>query len=191
MKLTDLACKGAKPENKPYKKFDGGGLYLLVKPNGLKLWQLKYRYLNKEKTLSLGMYPLVSLAEARDGREDAKKMLMKDVDPSEARKENKAKIVRNAENTFKAVALEWFNNQKDVWSEGYADKVYRCLEKNAFPYIGQKPIDKISPPELLECLRKVESVVHWKLPPKPSKYADRCSATAFKRDAANGTLQKI
>lgn len=156
MKLNDLACKGAKPEEKQYKKFDGGGLYLLVKPNGSKLWQLKYRYLNKEKTLSLGAYPLVSLAEARQGREDAKKLLLKDIDPSEVRKENKEQIIRNAENTFKAVALEWYENQKDVWSESYSNKIIRCLEKNAFPYIGARPIDKISPPELLDCLRKVE-----------------------------------
>lgn len=156
MKLTDIKCRNAKPKDKSYKLFDGGGLYLEVMPNGTKSWRLKYRVLKKEKRISLGAYPLVSLAEARDGREDAKKLLIKNIDPSEARKENKAQIIRNAENTFKAVALEWYDNQKDVWSENYANKIIRCLEKNAFPYIGDRPIDKISPPELLECLRKVE-----------------------------------
>jgi integrase len=156
VKLSDIACRSAKPEDKQYKRFDGGGLYLLVKPNGSKLWQLKYRYLGKEKTLSLGAYPLITLAEARDGRDDAKKLLAKNIDPSAARKENKAAIIRNADNTFKAIALEWYDNKKDAWSIGHAQKVWRILEMNAFPDIGARPLNQIKPPELLECLRKVE-----------------------------------
>lgn len=150
-----------KPEEgftgKPYKMFDGGGLYLEVLPTGKKLWRLKYYYLNKEKRISLGAYPLVTLAEAREAREDAKKLLHKNIDPSTARKDKKRQASRNAENTFKAVALEWHDKNKDRWSKNYAYKVLKGLELNVFPYIGHRPISEITPLELLdECLRKPE-----------------------------------
>lgn len=157
MKLTDTACKSAKAKNAAYKRFDGGGLYLEVMPNGSKLWRVKYRYLNKEKRLSLGAYPLVTLAEAREGRDEIKKLLAKDIDPATAKRDKKSEIIRNAENTFKAVALEWHEAKKSSCSEGYAQKVMRRLEMHVFPYIGSRPISQIEPPELLEdCLRKVE-----------------------------------
>ena len=150
MKLTDTACKNAKPAVKSYKRFDGGGLYLEVMPNGNKLWRLKYRFMGKEKRFSLGAYPLVTLAEAREGRDAAKKLLIKDIDPSTAKRDRKHSIMRNAQNTFQAVALEWHTNQTDRWSEGYAQKIMRCLEMNAFPYIGSRPISQITPPELYQ-----------------------------------------
>lgn len=156
MKLTDKACKNAKPEGKSYKRFDGGGLFLEVMPNGSKLWRLKYRYLGKERRISLGTYPLVTLAEAREGRDEIKKLLAKDIDPATAKRERKSEIVRNAENTFKAIALEWMDVQKERWSQGYTNKVKRRLEMHVFPHIGNRPIAQITPPELLECLRKVE-----------------------------------
>lgn len=157
MKLTDIKCKTAKPKEKPYKMFDGGGLYLEVLPSGKKLWRLKYYFLKKEKRISFGAYPLVSLANARDMRDDAKKLLLKDIDPSKARKENKAQVTKNAENTFKVIALEWHNQNKDRWSKNYAYKVLKGLELNVFPYIGEHPIADITPAELLsECLRKPE-----------------------------------
>lgn len=159
MKLSDLACKSAKPQDKPYKKFDGGGLHLLVKPSGSKLWRLKYRYLGTEKLLSIGPYPLISLAEARDAREKAKKLLAQDppIDPMNQREENKRNAVRKAENTFKLVALEWHEQNKERWSKNYAYKVLKGLELNVFPYIGNRPIAEITPTELLnECLRKPE-----------------------------------
>ena len=141
---------------KSYKIFDGGGLYLEIMPTGKKLWRLKYRYLQKEKRISFGSYPLVSLADARDARQDAKKLMLKDIDPSSERKEKKRTLTRNAENTFKAIAMEWYDIKKGEWSVGHAQKVWRCLEMNAFPYIGARPIGEIKPPELLDCLRKVE-----------------------------------
>lgn len=157
MKLTDIQCKNAKPKDKAYKLFDGGGLYLLVKPSGTRLWRLKYRYLGKEKTFSIGPYPVVSLAQARDARQDAKNLLSQNppIDPM-SQKDNKRTAIRNAESTFKAVALDWFENQKGTWSEGYAQKNKRILEMNLFPYIGNDPIASIKPPDLLDCLRKVE-----------------------------------
>lgn len=158
MKLTDIKCKTAKPLDKPYKLFDGGGLYLEVLPTGKKHWRLKYHFMGTEKRISLGPYPLVTLAEARDERDSAKKMLLKDINPSEARKDRRKAIVKNAENTFKAVAMEWHEVKSSEWSKNYAYKVLKCLELNVFPHIGHRPIADITPPELLnDCLRKIEN----------------------------------
>ena len=159
MKLSDRTCKTAKPKEKQYKLFDGGGLYLLVRPNASKLWQQKYRYLGKEKTFSIGAYPIISLADAREARDNAKRLLAQNppIDPMAQKKQAKAEIVRDIENTFKAIALEWHELNRDNWSKGYADKNMRILTMNLFPYIGTRPIAQITPPELLDVLRKVEA----------------------------------
>lgn len=115
MKRSDKTCKTAKPKEKPYKLFDGGGLFLEVTSSGSKLWRLKYRYLGKEKRIFLGAYPIISLADARAGRDRAKKLLAQGTDPSGAKQEQRREAVRNAENTFKAVALEWHENQLSRW----------------------------------------------------------------------------
>jgi len=155
--LTDIKCRTTKPKDKPYKVFDGGGLYLEVMPNGSKLWRLKYRYLNKEKRMSLGRYPLITLSEARDERDKAKKMILKIIDPSASRKDVKRTAIRNAQNSFKAIALDWWENNKDTWSEGYSKKVLNGLELNVFPFIGYRPIVEITPPEVLsECLMRIQ-----------------------------------
>ena len=156
MSLSDVACRNARPAEKPYKLGDSLGLYLQIMPNGSKLWRLKYRYLGAERRLSLGAYPLVTLAEAREGREEIKKLLAKDIDPATAKREKKREVIRNAGNTFKAVALEWIDTHKNRWSEGYTQKVRRRLEMHIFPHIGNRPVSQITPPELLDCLRKVE-----------------------------------
>ncbi len=156
MALTDIKCKTAKPKDKAYKVFDGGGLYLEILPSGKKLWRQKYYYLKKEKRISFGAYPLVSLADARAERDKAKKLLIQNIDPSAQRKENLAQLTINAENTFKAVALEWLNLRKDEWSEGYQQKNLRVLEMHLFPTLGNRPIKDITPPELLDTLRKIE-----------------------------------
>ena len=116
MKLNDMKCRTAKGKEKPYKLFDGGGLYLEVMPNGNKLWRLKYYYLSKEKRVSLGAYPIVSLQDARTGRDAAKKQIIQNIDPSSARKTEKHNAVKNAGNTFKAAALEWHELNSDRWS---------------------------------------------------------------------------
>ena len=157
MALTELKCKNAKPKEKPYKLSDSNGLYLEITANGSKYWRLKYRYLDKEKRLALGVYPLVSLAEARDGRDEAKKLLSKGIDPSFAKKDGKRKAKLNAANTFEAVAREWHERQKGRWGEGHANNVMRRLEMDVFPHIGARPIADIGAPELLQdVLRKIE-----------------------------------
>lgn len=157
MKLNNQACKTAKPKDKQYKMFDGEGLFLLVKPNGSKLWQFKYRIFGKEKLISFGSYTLTSLAEAREERAKAKKLLQQDIDPSAQRREEKRLKKRNSDNTFKAIALEWFNIKSEDWSKSYQGKIMKGLELNVFPYIGNRPIAEIDPPELLEeVLRRIE-----------------------------------
>lgn len=156
MSLTDKECKAAKGKDKPYKMADGGGLYLLVKVNGARHWRLKYRFLGKEKLLAIGLYPLVSLAEAREAREAAKKLLLAGTDPMADKKDTKRKAIRNAQNTFKSVALEWHESRKDIWSPAHALNVMRRFEMDVFPYMGNRPIAEIDAQELLDVLRKIE-----------------------------------
>ncbi len=157
MKLSDKTCKAAKSKEKPYKLADGGGLYLEVMSNGSKCWRMKYRYLGKEKRLAFGVYPVISLADARTARDRAKKLLAQGIDPSGAKKEERREAIRNAENTFKAVALEWHENQLSRWTPHHALNVSRRFEVDIFPFIGNRPIADIDPPELLEeVLRRIE-----------------------------------
>lgn len=159
MKLSDKSCKLAQAKDKPYKLFDGAGVYLLVNPNGSKLWQMKYRYLGKEKLIALGAYPIVTLKQVREERDNAKKLLAQNppIDPVTNRKQTRQEAVRNNDNTFKAVALEWYEVNEPNWSEKHARKIKQRMKNNIFPYIGDRPIKDITPPELLETLRKMES----------------------------------
>lgn len=157
MKLTDKTCKAVKSKEKPYKLADGGGLYLEVMPSGSKCWRMKYRYLGKEKRLAFGVYPIISLADARTARDSAKKLLAQGIDPSGAKKGERREAIRNAENTFKAVALEWHEKQLPRWTPHHALNVTRRFEMDIFPFIGNRPIAEINPPELLdEVLRRIE-----------------------------------
>lgn len=156
MPLTELKCKNAKPKEKPYKLADGGGLYLEVMSNGSKYWRMKYRHVGKEKRLALGVYPAVSLAEAREGRDGSKKLLSAGTDPTFAKKENRRQRALKAAHSFEAVAHEWHNNRKDHWSTNYAENVLKRLEADIFPAIGFRPISEISPMEMLEVIQKIE-----------------------------------
>ncbi|MEW8293626.1 MAG: integrase arm-type DNA-binding domain-containing protein [Candidatus Thiodiazotropha sp.] len=157
MALTDTAIRKAKPreDGKARKLFDGGGLFLLVKPNRARYWRLKYRFHGKEKLLALGVYPDVSLKSARDKRDDARKQIAAGIDPSEARKAEKA--ARSSENSFEAIAREWWSKHKPNWSESHSSRIMLRLENDVFPWIGSKPIQDITPPELLTVLRRVEN----------------------------------
>ena len=156
MALTDAAIRTAKPAEKPYKLTDGKGLFVLVHPNGSKYWRLKYRYDGKEKTLALGVYPETLLKEARQRCDDARKLLANDVDPGNVKKAQKAARLADAENSFKAVSIEWLSKQKPAWSEGHYDRVYARLENNAWPKLGKLPISSIKPVTVLEALREIE-----------------------------------
>lgn len=156
MKLTVRQIDTAKPKEKPYKLSDGGGLYLEVTTNGSRYWRLKYRYAGKEKRLAFGVYPEVSLAQAREKREAAKKLLSAGSDPGELKKAEKIAQKLNYENTFEAIAREWHQLRADRWSLRYRDEIIDTFEKDIFPYIGKRPIAEIKPLELLETLRKME-----------------------------------
>lgn len=150
--LSDAKCRNAKTTGKPAKISDGGGLHLLVTPAGGKLWRLAYRYGGKQKTLALGVYPAVSLKDARAARDAAKELLARGIDPSEALKAAQ----RQDANTFAAVAGEWFAQRKPGLVPAYAARIWSRLEADIIPAIGDKPVAEIEPPELLEAIRKIE-----------------------------------
>ncbi len=156
MALTDILIRNAKPCDKPQKLFDGGGLFLYVTPSGGKLWRLKYRFGGKEKLLALGAYPAVSLRGARERRDDARRQLAKNEDPSANRKADKAAKLAQATNSFEAIAREWFAKFAPTWAESHASKVIQRLEKDVFPWLGARPIAEITAPELLAVLRRIE-----------------------------------
>ena len=155
MALTDVFLKNALPKAKPYKVFDGEGLYIEIRPNGGKWWRLKYRHGGKEKRISLGTYPAVSLKQARTERSKARLLLDQGIDPSEDRKLTEK--VETGENSFERVALEWFSKNRPTWSDSYAKKLLTRLEKDLFPWLGARDIDEITPPELLKVLRRMEA----------------------------------
>lgn len=156
MPLTDIKVKTAKPMDKAYKLTDGGGMYLLINVNGSKYWRLKYRYAGKEKMLSIGVYPDISLADARQKRDAARKLLAAGSDPGEVKKAEKLAQKLSLDNTFDAIAREWHQQKADRWSPRYRDEIIDTFEKDIFPYIGQRPIAEIKPMELLETLRRME-----------------------------------
>jgi len=156
MSLTDAKIRKAKAADKPQRLFDGGGLYMEVSPKGGKWWRFKYRFGGKEKRLSLGTYPDVSLKLARDRRDDARKLLSNNIDPGEYRKVTKAAKADRAANSFEAVAREWFAKHSPNWKESHSKKVIGRLEKNAFPWLGTKPISGVSAQELLDVIRRIE-----------------------------------
>lgn len=156
MKLNARQVDTAKPKDKPYKLADGGGLYLLVNPNGARYWRLKYRVAGKEKLLALGVYPDVTLADARAKRDEAKRGIAGGIDPNEAKREEKIARELNVRNTFQEIACEWHSSKLYKWSEGYASDIMEAFNKDVFPYIGKKPISEIKPLELLNVLRRME-----------------------------------
>jgi integrase len=156
MSLTDVKCRNSKGQSRPYKLSDGGGLYLLVNPDGARYWRLAYRWQGKQRTLALGIYPAVGLMEARVGRDEAKRSLASNVDPSTVKRERKRAAKLATANTFEAVAREWHENWKDGRTPYYAGQILRRLEADVFPAIGRRPIAELEAPELLDTLRKVE-----------------------------------
>lgn len=156
--LTDAECRNAvcPPDKKQARFADAGGMYLQVSPAGSKRWFLKYRIAGAEKQLALGSYPAVSLTAARKARDAAKLQKSAGRDPVQVRKVEKLKATRSDGDTFKAIALEWYGKQAPLWSESHAGRMLRQLERDLFPWIGDRPIVQIHPMELLAALQKVE-----------------------------------
>jgi hypothetical protein len=157
MPLTATSIRNIKPKDKTFKLYDERGLYLEVSPNGGKWWRFKYRFSGKEKRLSLGVYPDVSLKEARDHREEARKLLANEIDPSENRKTLKTARGERAGNSFEVVAREWFAKHSIHWAADHANRTFRRLERDVFPWIGEKPITGVTAPELLSVIQRIEN----------------------------------
>jgi integrase len=155
--LTDTEIRKRKPEQKPIRLYDERGLYLEISPAGGKWWRLKYRCGGKEKRLSLGIYPEVSLKDARDRRDEARKLIAVGIDPSEHRKATKAASVDRASNSFEVVTREWFAKFSTEWAPSHRDRIIRLFERDIFLIIGGRPVSDVTAPELLTALRRIEA----------------------------------
>lgn len=158
--LSVTAINNAKPKDKPYKLSDEKGLYLIINATGSKLWRFDYRFLGKRKTLALGNYPDVSLINAREKRDNARKLLANDppVDPSDHKKAQAASNLSSAENSFEVVAREWWQSHMKNKADSHKDKVIRRFELYLFPWIGSKPIGSISAPQMLDVVKRIEKL---------------------------------
>jgi integrase len=183
--LTDTTIRNLKPRQNPYKKSDGGGLNLRVMPEGSKLWRLAYRFARKQKTISLGSYPVVTLAMARDARDEARRLLAQGVDPSEKRKADKRAAA--AARTFGEVADEWFDTKRAPEGKSEATlKRDRWLKGEWISEIGDRPIGEIEPPELLRALKKVEARKHYETGSRMRTLASQ----VFRFGIANGYCRR-
>ncbi|EEC7511992.1 integrase arm-type DNA-binding domain-containing protein [Escherichia coli] len=153
MALTDIKVRTAKPTDKQYKLTDGNGMHLLVHPNGSKYWRLQYRFGGKQKMLALGVYPDVSLADARARRDDARKLLANGIDPGDKKKNDK--IEQEEARTFEQLAIEWHATNKK-WSEEHSRRVLKSLEDNLFSAIGKRNIADLKTRDLLAPIKAVE-----------------------------------
>lgn len=155
--LSFNTLKNLKPDAKSYKKADSGGLYIEVMPTGAKIWRLKYRFQGKEKRLTFGPFPDVSLVEAREYASDAKRLLRDNIDPSAARQEARAaEQVEMDVKTFEAVATEWLENNRPAWSVTHFDKIEKRLLQNVYPALGECDIKTIRPTDVIKVIRRIE-----------------------------------
>ena len=153
MALTDIKVRTAKPTDKQYKLTDGSRMHLLVHPNGSRYWRLQYRYGGKQKMLALGVYPEVSLADARARRDEARKLLANSIDPGDKKKNDK--VEQEEARTFEQLAIEWHATNKK-WSEEHSRRVLKSLEDNLFPAIGKRNIAELKTRDLLAPIKAVE-----------------------------------
>lgn len=185
MPLTAKACQQVKPEEKARKLSDSHGLFLHVMPTGAKYWRLKYFYLKKEKLLALGVYPEVSLAEAREKQAAARKLIAAGEDPAIAKLKTKRAAILTQANNFEAIAKEWFEATKGTWTPRYAAKTLQLLENDIFPHIGKLPVTAISAPDVLLAVREVEKRGALEI---AGRVKQRCAAV-FRFAIATGRAQ--
>ncbi|OCA52587.1 putative prophage CPS-53 integrase [Photorhabdus namnaonensis] len=155
MALTDIKVRTIKPTDKPFKLTDEQGMHLLINPNGSKYWRLQYRFDGKQKVLALGVYPLVTLAEARRKRDEAKKLLFVGIDPSEKKKADK--IEQSEALTFEDIAREWHTACKRKWSASHSERVLKSMEDGLFTVIGKKKIAELKTRDFLVPIKAVEA----------------------------------
>ncbi|EPA0526332.1 tyrosine-type recombinase/integrase [Escherichia coli] len=155
MALTDIKVRTTKPSDKPFKLTDGQGMHLLINPNGSKYWRLQYRFGGKQKVLALGVYPMVSLGEARRKRDEAKKLVSDGIDPSEKKKADK--IEQSEALTFEAVARDWHTACKRKWSDSHSERVLKSMEDGLFTAIGKRKISELNTRDLIAPIKAVEA----------------------------------
>ncbi|WP_313487487.1 tyrosine-type recombinase/integrase [Atlantibacter hermannii] len=185
MPLNDMQIRRAKPEAKAYTLGDGQGLSLLIEPNGSKSWRFRYRFAGKPKMISLGVYPTITLANARSRRDEARKLVAEGRNPSEIRKEQKLALQTESENGFEKIAREWHQLKSAKWSAGYASDIMEAFKNDIFPYIGTRSVGEIKPLELLNVLRKIEKRGALE---KMRKVRQRCSEV-FRYAIATGRAE--
>ena len=185
MPLNDMQIRRAKPEAKAYTLGDGQGLSLLIEPNGSKSWRFRYRFAGKPKVISLGVYPTITLAEARSRRDDARKLVAEGKNPSEVRKEQKIALQTESESAFEKIATEWHHMKSAKWSEGYASDIMEAFQNDIFPDVGTRLVGEIKPLELLNVLRKIEKRGALE---KMRKVRQRCSEV-FRYAIATGRAE--
>ena len=157
MPLTNTAVSNAKAREKQYRITDGQGMYLLIKPSGKRYWRLDYILHGKRKTFAIGKYPEKSLAQARTDRDKAKSLVADGIDPVQHRQATKGQRKEAAANSFEAVSSGWFALQCQTWTEGHASTVNSRLKRDILPWLGPRPIEGITAPEILKVLRRIES----------------------------------
>lgn len=192
MALTELEIKKAKATDKPQKLADGGGMYLFIHPNGGKYWRMDYRHAEKRKTLALGIYPTVSLLDARARREEARRLLANGSDPAVIKQAAKVAVIEQAAivaNSFKLLAIEFHTMKKPSWTEGHAKQWLLNLERYAFPSIGEKPITAIKPMEIMAIMRAMEERARLKHGIDFCKQLQRCLSTQWQQGAPTGIRQ--
>jgi integrase len=155
--LTDIAVRNARPKTKPYKLTDAESLYLEVHPNGSRYWRYRYRWQGKERRLALGVYPEISLAQAREERDRARALLKRGIDPVAHRREAVAQREAEALNSFEVLALEWYSHQQGRWTVTHAGRILDSFKADVFPFLGERPLARILPQEVLACIRRVEA----------------------------------
>jgi integrase len=156
MPLTDTKVRSLRARDSVYRIADGNGLAIEVRPTGARLWRYRYRFNGRASMLGLGEYPAVSLADARTARDKARRLVDAGTNPAQARRDDARERRASADNTFKAVALEWIERTEGRWTSHHAADVRRSLEQEAFPAIGGRPVSSITPGEVIDCLRAIE-----------------------------------
>ncbi len=156
MPITDTAIRNAKTVDKPVKLYDGQGMFVLVTPSGGKWWRFRYRFDGKEKLLSLGTYPDISLKDARERREAARKLIAQGIDPGAERKAEKAAVAALAGNCFESICREWLEQRKSTVDPAQHVKTLARMQNDVFPWLGAKPITEISAPDVLSVLRRID-----------------------------------
>lgn len=180
-----MQIRRAKPEAKAYTLGDGQGLSLLIEPNGSKSWRFRYRFAGKPKMISLGVYPTITLADARSRRDDARKLVAEGKNPSEVRKKQKIALQTESDSAFEKIATEWHQMKSAKWSVGYASDIMEAFQNDIFPYVGTRPVGEIKPLELLNVLRKIEKRGALE---KMRKVRQRCSEV-FRYAIATGRAE--